>query len=159
MPDQSEDKPFYGVGVLVWKGEQLLLGKRIDKDADIAAADSRWQFPGGHLEEGESVTQCAVREVSEETGLKVMSPGQIAVTDRAFTVGYKHYITFFVSCEYASGDARVLEPDKCECWRWFDHDELPQPLFEPIEILLSRHEDLLALKHAYIPSASSEGLK
>jgi 8-oxo-dGTP diphosphatase len=104
--------------------------------------------PVGHIEGDESVIQCAAREVLEETGLKITALSQVAVTDRVFSVGYKHYITMFVSCEYESGDALVMEPDKCECWQWFDYRKLPQPLFEPIEILLSQQDDLYALKQA-----------
>ena len=30
-----------------------------------------WSFPGGHVEKGESMYDCAVREVKEETGLEI----------------------------------------------------------------------------------------
>ena len=30
-----------------------------------------WSFPGGHVERGESIYDCAVREVKEETGLDI----------------------------------------------------------------------------------------
>ncbi len=30
-----------------------------------------YQFPGGHLEEGESLNQCLIREIEEETGIKL----------------------------------------------------------------------------------------
>jgi len=34
-----------------------------------------WVLPGGHLEEGETLTEGAVRELVEETGIKVDSTG------------------------------------------------------------------------------------
>lgn len=43
---------------------QLLMGRQV-KD------DYRWSFPGGHVDEGESHKQAAVRELQEETGVKV----------------------------------------------------------------------------------------
>jgi ADP-ribose pyrophosphatase len=30
-----------------------------------------WEVPGGHLDDGESLAECAVREVKEETGMDV----------------------------------------------------------------------------------------
>ena len=33
-----------------------------------------WNFPGGHVEEGESFTDAVIREVQEETGLTIQSP-------------------------------------------------------------------------------------
>lgn len=30
-----------------------------------------YQFPGGHLEEGETLTECLAREIKEETGIKI----------------------------------------------------------------------------------------
>ena len=33
--------------------------------------NGRWDLPKGHLEEGESIEQCAAREVAEECGLEL----------------------------------------------------------------------------------------
>lgn len=151
-----------GIGVLVWREKQLLLGKRIDQHGENC-----WQFPGGHLELGESITHCAHREVMEETGLKVKSLRHLGFTDKPFDIGQRQYITLLVSCEYASGEAQTLEPDKCEGWSWFDYRHLPSPLFEPIKIFISqqagslqfnsRQDDLYALHRAsqVIPDISS----
>ncbi|MBE9564847.1 MAG: NUDIX domain-containing protein, partial [Proteobacteria bacterium] len=50
MSDKNAMRPIIGVGVLVWREKQLLLGKRLADSKDVC-----WQFPGGHLENNESV--------------------------------------------------------------------------------------------------------
>ncbi len=143
MSDSQVSRPTIGVGVLVWRDQQLLLGKRISKDQD-----SCWQFPGGHLENGESVIACARREVLEETGLKIKALRHLGFTDKPFAIGGNQYITLLVSCFYESGEAQILEPDKCESWQWFDYQKLPAPLFKPISIFMSQQDDLYALHRA-----------
>lgn len=59
----------------------------------------KWAFPGGHLEHGESFTDCAERETLEETGLEVKGLKVINVTNDVFEEADKHYITLFVLCE------------------------------------------------------------
>jgi len=140
MPDKNHPPPVIGVGVLVWREKRLLLGKRISKDHAPC-----WQFPGGHLEDGESVTECAYREVQEETGLKIKALRHLGFTDKSFAVGQRQYVTLLVSGIYVSGEAQTLELDKCEVWQWFDYRQLPQPLFEPISLFMSQQDDLYAL--------------
>jgi len=145
--------PVIGVGVLVWRGRQLLLGSRINQQADNC-----WQFPGGHLEPGESVSSCAYREVMEETGLKINSLRHLGFTDKQFLIGQRQYITLLVSCDCEPGEAQTLEPDKCAGWSWFDYRHLPSPLFEPIRLfiaqqsgsqqLIAQQGDLYALHRA-----------
>jgi 8-oxo-dGTP diphosphatase len=70
----QENRPYIGVAVIVVREGRVLLGKR--KNAHGAGT---WQFPGGHLEYGESIESCARRELFEETGLTIVShaPGPI----------------------------------------------------------------------------------
>ena len=138
-------RPRIGVGVLLWRDDRLLLGERV-----MPGGDTVWQLPGGHLEAGESVSLCAVRELREETGIDMSSPRLVGFTDRPFTVAGHHYVTLFVSgdCPQAA-EAANLEPERCMGWKWFPYDALPAPLFEPISILLEQvsvtGEDLYGL--------------
>ena len=126
-------RPCVGVGVVVIKGNKVLLGKRKN-----AHGEGSWCFPGGHLEFNESVEECAVREVREETGIEIKNLRLGPFTNDVFEKEAKHYVTLFVIAEYASGKAKVMEPEKCEKWAWFEWGSLPEPLFLPIQNLLKQ---------------------
>jgi len=73
----------------------LLVGARcvVRDDAGrvllIQRTDNRhWAFPAGAMEIGESIEECAVREVWEETGLEVT-----ALTPFAMYTGARHTVT------------------------------------------------------------------
>jgi 8-oxo-dGTP diphosphatase len=156
MTADTLSRPLIGVGVLVWKKQQLLLGERLSHTQNQSQTDVRcWQFPGGHLENGESVIECARREVMEETGLSVKHLRHLGFTDKQFRVAQSNYITLLVSCEFDSGEVEILEPDKCARWQWFDYQKLPDPLFVAIPSFLSQlsqsltsDNDLYALHNA-----------
>ena len=122
-------RPHVGIGVVVVKEGKVLLGKRKN-----AHGSGDWGFPGGHLEHGESVADCALRELTEETGLKGISlqlgPWTNDIIDE------KHYVTLFVFIDLFEGNPQVKEPNKCEEWNWFDWNDLPSPLFPPIQSLI-----------------------
>ncbi len=94
-----------------------------------------WCFPGGHLEYGESWDDCARRETGEETSIIIKNIRFATATNDVFESEGKHYVTIIMVAEYESGDVIIKEPDKFECWDWFDWDNLPQPLFVPVQNL------------------------
>jgi len=129
----EKDRPKVGVGVLVVKNGRVLFGKRKN-----AHGEGSWCFPGGHLERGESVEDCAIREVLEETGLSIKNLRFGPYTNDIFKKEDKHYVTLFITADYDSGELKLMEPEKCERWDWFDWEELPRPLFLPEQNLLER---------------------
>ena len=129
-----EKRPYVGVAVIVVRDGRILLGKR--KNAHGAGT---WQFPGGHLEYGESIEACARRELYEETGLSMDACRLGPYTNDIFREEQKHYITLFVIADQTTGEAMVKEPHKCECWDWFKWSEIPTPHFLPIVNLLKQN--------------------
>lgn len=67
-------------------------------DTGYRHGSGQWQFPGGHLEVGESYFACAERETLEETGLVVRAEKLLGLTNDVFSPT-KHYITIFVLCQ------------------------------------------------------------
>ena len=130
--EQITQRPKVGVGVAVIKEGKVLLGKRMG-----AHGAGHWSFAGGHLEFGETVQQCACRELFEETGLKALSV-QLGPWVNDVIEGNKHYVTLFVFVEQFEGEPQLLEPDKCAGWEWFEWNQLPTPLFAPVRSLIEK---------------------
>jgi 8-oxo-dGTP diphosphatase len=126
---QSQN-PLVGIGVIVVREGKVLLGRRLGSHGA-----GTWALPGGHLEFGESVEDCARREVLEESGLRLGGISAGPYTSDVFPEAGRHYVTLFVIAEDALGEPQRLEPTKCAEWRWFGWDDLPQPLFSPVESL------------------------
>jgi len=120
-----------GVAAVIVREGAVLLGERIGSHGSHT-----WATPGGHLELGESVEECAERETYEETGLVVSDFKKLCFTNDIFDKENKHYVTLFVVANSLSGEPKITEPDKCTQWKWFKPDELPEPLFLPLKNLL-----------------------
>jgi 8-oxo-dGTP diphosphatase len=122
--------PRVGVGVIVLRAGLVLLGERIG-----AHGAGTWAVPGGHLEFGESVEQCARREVLEEAGLDVEPIGRGPYTSDVFADEQRHYVTLFVLARSARGEPQRREPHKCARWQWCRWSGMPAPLFAPLQTL------------------------
>ncbi len=125
-----------GVGVLIIRNNKVLLGERKGSHGE-----GTWALPGGHLEYGETITECAAREVLEETGLVIENIGHAAFTTDVFSDVQKQYVTLFAISRNPIGDPETLEPSKCTGWHWFSWDCLPHPLFAPLKSLIAQGYD------------------
>lgn len=127
------DRPKVGVGIIIQNAEnKILIGKRKGGLAPL------FSIPGGHLENGETFEQAAIKEVLEETGLSISHPKVISVTNnlRTWQTEGKHYISVNLYCNTFTGILEVKEKDKCEWWDWFSLDDIPQPQFDASEFAI-----------------------
>lgn len=116
-----------GVAVLIWNEQgQLLMGQR-----KASHGKGTWSVPGGHIDFGETPEEACIREVEEETGLKLESVQRLAefpYNSAVFPEG-KHYITLWFHAMYDGSIVKAMEPDKCGEWIFCDTENLPTPLF------------------------------
>ncbi len=124
--------PQVGIGVIITKGDQVLLVKRKGSHGD-----STWSMPGGHLEFGESLEECAVREVKEEVAVIIADIAFRAITNDLFETERLHYVTIWMEGSYISGEPVMQAMDEKSEIGWVASDALPEPLFLPLEHLLT----------------------
>jgi 8-oxo-dGTP diphosphatase len=113
------------VFVLLVNGEEVLLIRRIN----TGWMDEFYEPPAGHLEYGETLQEGALREIEEETGVKVklhdLELKHIYQTD-----GIKNgpYIGFMFVARKWEGKAKIMEPEKCDDMQFFALDNLPDKI-------------------------------
>jgi 8-oxo-dGTP diphosphatase len=91
-------RPVPTVGVVCLKGDQVLLIKR-----GTPPRLGQWSLPGGRIEWSEPVTEAALRELKEETGVDAELTGLLDVVDGVFTSRESGEVTrHYVMIDYAA---------------------------------------------------------
>src|ERR1700739_4984898 len=111
-----ENYPKVGIGVLIFKDDKVLLGKRKGSHAE-----GLYGGTGGHFEYMESFEECAKRETREETGIEIENIRFLCLTNLKSSKP-KHYVDIGLVADWQSGDPQTLEPNKIEGWNWYSLD-------------------------------------
>lgn len=120
-------KPLVGLGVIIKNQDgNVLLVKRKGKHAPY------YSIPGGKLEPGETFEAGAIREIEEETGIRLINPQVIALTNNLETYRQEdfHSISIILFSDTYEGEPKIMEPDKFEEMIWADPTNLPMPHFD-----------------------------
>ncbi len=106
------------VAGLIIRGSRLLLVH----NAKYAAL--RIEPPGGKVEVGESRESALVREVAEETGLRVVEQRLFGCFKTDTPEGLFPVYTYI--CQVADGEPQVREPEKTPGFGWYSIGELEE---------------------------------
>jgi 8-oxo-dGTP diphosphatase len=112
-PKPNSIKPAAAVALFDGDGRILLL-RRKDND--------KWTMPGGTMDFGESLVQCAVREVREETGFDIEISGLIGTyTDPNVLIAYsdgeiRQEFTLVYAANIKTGELTIDHESKEAIW-------------------------------------------
>jgi len=125
--------------VMIRRGGQVLVIERTGESWPGIA------FPGGHVEDGESFTDAAKREIREETGLEIDALTLCGVKNWIREDGVR-YVVFLYVCDCPEGTEAVSSEEGRVFW--VSLDELTKlPLCSTMEITLRVYLDAGLSEH------------
>lgn len=121
MKRDYPEAPLVGVGIICFRGEDVLMIRR-----GKPPREGSWSLPGGRQKLGETVRDCALRELVQETGVEAAIGPLVDVVDsmtRDREGGLQfHYTLVDFRADWISGDVRA-GGDAADA-RWFSPADL-----------------------------------
>ena len=112
---------------MIYDGSKVLVQEKTDDDY------SGITFPGGHVEMGESFTDAVIREVLEETGLKISSPKLCGIKDWSNDDGSRYMVLFYKTDKF---EGELKSSDEGEVY-WLELQEMRNsPLADGMDKML-----------------------
>ena len=138
-PRAYPDRPYVGVGIIVFRGDEVLLAQR-GKPPNMGA----WSIPGGAQELGETVHEAAARELKEETGLEVDILGLVDVVDSIRRdddgdVAF-HFTLVDMVAEWRAGEATAGDDVPAVEWVKFEHIDQYELRASTARVIRQAHE-------------------
>ena len=93
----------------------------------------------------ESPEEGIIRETFEETSLIIELKNLLFLNyvNEIFPEENKHYVNLVFIATKADGEPKVMEPDKCEFWKWYDPFNLPKDTFINIKNNIENNEKIM----------------
>lgn len=95
---------------------------------------NKWALPGGFIDMHETLEQACIRELEEETGIKIKQVKQFRAYD-AVNRDPRHRTISVVFSAELSKTADVNAGDDAAQAKWFDRNKLPDLAFDHLTIL------------------------
>jgi mutator protein MutT len=136
--------------VLLDHNERVLLHRRYR----TGYLDGLYDFPSGHLEEGETLHQAAARELREETSL-IIDPDELVLVhvNQNSSEREKPYINFVFLIKNWIGTPLINEPQKCDHIDFFHLDALPETTLQ-VQSVLRALKAQVAMSFSYFELGS-----
>lgn len=118
--DTNHDRYPLAVHVFLVRDGNILLMRR----AGSGYADGQLGLPAGHVDLGETLSACAIRELAEELGV-VLDSAELRPGGTMFRRSLEPRLDIFFTATEWVGTPKICEPHKCSELVWADPTNLP----------------------------------
>lgn len=150
MATFPKDRQHFNSAVFVMlrndRGEYLLQERQ-----NTSFMNGYWDFSAsGHLERGETLQECIVREAEEETGVRVNIDSLKLVHISQHDVGNWPYLNFLFVSDDFEGEPVTNETDKVSGLKWFAPENFPEKLTLSVRLFEEAGFPVSELTYSYI---------
>ncbi len=136
--------------LVLFKDNKVLLLRRFNTGYE----DGKYSMIAGHVDPGETFTQCIIREAEEEAGL-ILKEDDLVVTHIMHRNSQEkennERIDMFFMIEKWDGKIVNKEPHKCDDLSWFDLNELPDNTIPYVKQAINNiKNDVLYSEHGWL---------
>lgn len=130
------------VNVIVKKDDKILMVQE-----NWGNFKGMWNFPAGHLDDGENLFEGAIREAKEETGYDIKLTGLVNIQNAVYD--NRHVIHFVFSAELVGGEVKFDENEIMNV-EFIEIDEVIGMTSDELRVGDLRKESLMKLKKGEI---------
>jgi mutator protein MutT len=111
-----------GCGAMIFNEEGKVFVSKRGKRARNEVG--KWDFPGGGVKFGEKCEDALRRELKEEHDIDIEPIELLEVVDHILPEEKQHWVAPSYAAKLVSGEAKILEPEKCDEIKWVDLREI-----------------------------------
>lgn len=116
--------------IIVNEHGQILIARRKKGKAQAGL----WEFPGGKIENNETIEECLKRELLEEMNIEIQPYESLGVNDHYY--GPTHIRLYAHKAKYVSGKLILVDHDQC---KWVFSKELGEYEFAPADVMFVKN--------------------
>ena len=118
--------------LILLENEKILLLRRLNTGYE----DGNYSLIAGHVEKGETFTDCIIREAEEEAGItlkrKDLQVAHVMHRNHGADYNNQRLDVFFISTKW-TGIIENKEVHKCDDLSWFDFHEIPNNIIPHVK--------------------------
>lgn len=134
MKKREQFKVYVAAYLALIQNDRILLLRRFN----TGYQDGKYSLVAGHLDGGETVEECIIREAKEEANIDLSREDLQVKHIMHRNASDREYMDVYLTATGWNGELKNMEPHKCDDLSWFPLTALPENLIDEVRFALEK---------------------
>lgn len=134
MEKKEQFKVYVAAYLVLIENDRILLLRRFN----TGYQDGKYSLVAGHLDGGETVEECIIREAKEEANIDLSRENLQVKHIIHRNASDREYMDVYLMATRWNGNIQNMEPHKCDDLSWFPLAALPENLIDEVRSALEK---------------------